>query len=278
MRVLIVVPARYGSTRFPGKPLAPIAGRAMIERVAARARHAAETLKGAGVDAEYAAATDDARIAEHCAAAGIRAVVTSRDIPSGSDRALAAAEVRDAAPDIVVNLQGDAPFTPIGHIVDLVSALRVDETADVATPCIQLDWAGLDALRRAKETTPFSGTTCLMGADGRALWFSKSILPAMRAEKTLRTQSPLSPVYRHVGIYAFRLAALRRFTALPPSHYEQLEGLEQLRLLEAGVAIRCVPVAPGAVSTSGVDAPADIERLEAMIAEHGDPDAAYFEG
>ena len=271
MSVLIVVPARYGSTRFPGKPLAKIAGRPMLDRVAARARAAVETID----DAAYVIATDDDRIIAHCAGAGIPAVMTDPALASGSDRALAAADAAATLPDIVVNLQGDTPFTPVAHITAVIHALE-ESDADAATPCIHLDWAGLDALRKAKETTPFSGTTCLIGPDANALWFSKSIQPAMRKEGVLRQASSKSPVYRHIGLYGFRYGALKRFTTLAPSHYETLEGLEQLRLIENGMTIRCVVVPAPAVSSSGIDTPEDLARAEALIAAHGDPDTEYF--
>ena len=112
MKTLIVVPARYGSSRFPGKPLAAIAGRSMVERVAARARAAAKALN----DADYVVATDDKRIADHCAKQGLKSVMTDPALESGSDRALAAAETLSEMPEIIVNLQGDAPFTPVDYI------------------------------------------------------------------------------------------------------------------------------------------------------------------
>lgn len=271
MKTLIVVPARYGSSRFPGKPLAKIAGRAMLDRVAARAAAATEALAGA----DYTVATDDARIAAHCAAAGLKSVMTDPALQSGSDRALAAADALGAKPDFIVNLQGDAPFTPVDYIVAVVEALKTSQ-ADAATPVVQLSWDALDALRAAKRDTPFSGTTCVFDARGRALWFSKTIIPAIRKEAELRETAAFSPVWRHVGLYGFRMAALRRFTALPPSPLETVEGLEQLRLLENGMSVQCVPVAAAAISTGGVDTPEDLARLEALIAAHGDPDTDYL--
>lgn len=271
MKTLIVVPARYGSSRFPGKPLAQIAGRSMIARVAVRAAAAARSL----ADAAFVVATDDERILDHCAQQDLNAVMTARDISSGSDRALAAAAALGAQPDYIVNLQGDAPFTPVDYILSVIDALEASG-ADAATPVINLDWEALDALREAKRTTPFSGTTCVMDERGRALWFSKTIIPAIRDESRLREAGGLSPVWRHVGLYGFRRTALERFTILPPSPLERIEGLEQLRLLESGMHVQCAPVAAPAIATAGIDAPEDLARAEALVARHGDPDTEYF--
>ena len=272
MKTLIVVPARYGSTRFPGKPLADIAGHSMLERVTARARAAANALG----KASFVVATDDERITDHCDALNLPFVMTDPEIASGSDRALAAAMAFANDVDFVGNLQGDAPFTPVDYLTRVVEALREDESADVATPCVRLDWEHLDSLREAKKISPFSGTTCAITSDGYALWFSKNILPAIRKEKELRETSALSPVYRHVGLYGFRTSALRRYTTLPASHYEEIEGLEQLRLLENGMRIKCVKVGASPVSTSGIDTREDLERVHQLIKEHGDPDREYF--
>lgn len=266
MSELIVIPARYGSTRLPGKPLQPIAGRRLLERVAGVAMLAARELG----DAEVLIATDDVRILDAADDLGLNAVMTSEEISSGSGRALAALQATGRAFSLVVNLQGDAPFTAPAHIVEIVRAAR-DNGADVTTPVVQLDWARLDAMRRHKKTAPASGTTCIRAPDGRALWFSKAVLPFMRKEADLRDKLPLSPVLQHIGLYCYRPAALEAFEAAEPSHYEVLEGLEQLRLIELGLEVRAVVVEPARITMSGVDSPADVERAERLIAEHGDP-------
>ena len=266
MSDLIVIPARYGSTRLPGKPLHSIAGRLLLERVAAIANAAARTLG----DAEVLVATDDERILAAARGLGLEAVMTSPDITSGSGRALAALRATGQSANLVVNLQGDAPFTSPDHIVEIVRTAR-GSTADVTTPVVQLDWSRLDALIAHKRTTPASGTTCVRAADGRALWFSKTVLPFVRKEAELRQRDALSPVLQHIGLYCYRTAALEAFEAAPPSHYEQLEGLEQLRLIELGLDIRAVIVPPARITMSGVDSPADAERAERLIVEHGDP-------
>ncbi len=216
-------------------------------------------------------ATDDTRILEHCRDAGIPVVMTDPSLPSGSDRALAAVKGLGAKPEFIVNLQGDAPFTPAAHVVAVVRALETSGT-DAATPCIRLSWAALDRLRAHKIETPFSGTTLVTDPAGRAMWFSKIILPAMRKEAELRKLNPLSPVLQHIGLYGFRLDALQRYCGMPESRYERLEGLEQLRLIENGLTIQAVEVQPGRIAMPGIDTAEDIALAERLVAEHGDPD------
>ena len=263
---LIVIPARYGSTRLPGKPLLPIAGRTLLERVVAVGRAAAAE---AG-DCAVLVATDDSRIADHARQLGVEVAMTSDALDSGSARAFAAAQDRVLADGLVINLQGDAPFIPPAIVAGLLATLRGGR-ADVATPVFRLDWDRLDRLRAHKQTAPFSGTTCIRAADGRALWFSKSIIPAMRGEEALRTADQLSPVWQHLGLYAYRMAALAWFAATPPGRYEVLEGLEQLRFLEGGRTIATVEVAAPAHAMSGIDTQADVELAEQMIRRLGDP-------
>ncbi len=271
MDALIVVPARYGSTRFPQKPLHPIAGRLMVERTADVAARAAEGLEGVA----HVVATDHEAIQHACAERAIPVVMTPADAPSGSDRALAAVRALGVSPRVVVNLQGDAPLTPPGHVRALLDASRA-VASDVWTPVERLSWAALDDLRARKRETPFSGTTCVADASGRALWFSKVIIPGLRKEAALREAAggdrhAPSPVLRHVGLYAYTLTALERFASLPESPMERLEGLEQLRFLENGMGVHTVAVEPAAVAMSGVDTPQDAALAEELIARHGDP-------
>lgn len=269
MKTAIVIPARYGSTRFPGKPLALINGRAMLQRVIDVARIAARVS-----GAEVFVATDDRRIAEAAEGWRARAIMTPSSLASGTDRTHAALAAVNSPADFAINLQGDAPFTPPLYLTRLLEAARADAAgADVFTPVVQMDWPALDTLRAEKQSTPFSGTTCVRRADGQALWFSKTILPAMRDEERLRAHNVLSPVWRHIGLYGYRRAALSAFCDAPQSHYEALEGLEQLRFLEQGVAIATVAVPASDLAMSGIDTPADIERAEALLRVHGDPAA-----
>jgi 3-deoxy-manno-octulosonate cytidylyltransferase (CMP-KDO synthetase) len=263
LNTLIVIPARYASTRFPGKPLHPISGVSMLARTVESARRAGHT-----TGARVLVATDDQRIADHAKEIGVEAVMTDPALPSGTDRCRAAADL--AAPDagFVVNLQGDAPFTPPAQIRALIDTAG---KADVVTPVIRLSWDALDRLREHKKTTPFSGTTCIRGPDGRALWFSKAILPAIRSEEKLRKTEPFSPVLQHVGLYGYTREALSKIAQLPPSRYEQLEGLEQLRFLENGLSVLAVDVDPSPLPSAGIDTPEDAWRAEASLKRHGDP-------
>lgn len=266
LNALIVIPSRYGSTRFPGKPLHRIAGHTLLERVVDLARTATRD----DADVRIVVATDHAAILDHATAIGCDAVMTDSAITSGTGRALSAARAEHTPPAIVLNLQGDAPFVPADAIHRLLDTLRTTD-AEAATSVLQLDWPQLDALRAHKVGSPFSGTTCVRATDGQALWFSKAILPAIRDEAALRATDRLSPVYRHLGLYAYRLAALERFEATPPSRYETLEGLEQLRLLELGLRMQTVTVGAQHIPISGIDTQEDAALAERLIAEHGDP-------
>jgi 3-deoxy-manno-octulosonate cytidylyltransferase (CMP-KDO synthetase) len=263
---LIVIPARFGSTRLPGKPLVEIAGRPMIERVAAIAMAAARRLG----DTEVVIATDDERIGNKAADLGLKVAMTSGDISTGSGRALAAVRELGLSPGLVLNFQGDAPFASPEHLVSAMTASRTQKV-DVTTPLVQLSWRALDDFRHHKRQSPASGTTCIRRLDGGAVWFSKSIVPYMRNEKALRKTHELSPVLRHVGLYCFTFAALERFEAAPIGHYERLEGLEQLRMFDLGFSVHTVLVAATGIDVSGIDSPADVARAEAEIARHGDP-------
>ena len=238
----------------------------MLERTFRNAQKAAEELE----DCVALVATDDGRIATHCAEVGLEYVMTDPDLPSGSDRALAAVESYESSSgqsiNIIVNLQGDAPFTPAQHVIAVLDILQNNSSLDIATPYIQLSWDALDQMRLDKVETPFSGTSVIADKNGKALWFSKNILPAIRQEESLRKTSPLSPVCRHIGLYAYRKSALKKFVSLPQGHWEQLEGLEQLRCLENGMSIGCVQVDPAKVAISGIDTPEDLRRAEAILA------------
>ncbi len=265
MQTLIIIPARYGSTRFPGKPLFSIKGKTLLQRVIRIAEKASE-----GNDARFLVATDHKDIMEHCVELGAPAVMTDPDLPSGTDRALAAIEADGSDPDFIINLQGDAPFTPAAHVSQLIKAAKSLD-GEVFTPVIRLDWEALDQLRERKKVTPFSGTTCVRAQDGKAFWFSKNILPAIRKEAEMRKINRLSPVFRHIGLYGYRKEALQTFATLDQGIYEVMEGLEQLRFIENGMSVHAVEVDTPAISMSGVDTQEDAELAIQLIEKIGDP-------
>ncbi len=268
MKVAIAIPARFGSTRFPGKPLAKIGGKTMLERVVNVAQKSIE-----GMDNAFVFTTTESReIAEHAENIGVPCIITPASCATGSDRVLSALRQLDEWPDFIVNLQGDAPFTPPSVVRAIIGAFQANEWLEVITPVHQLSWKDLDRMRIDKQSTPFSGTTAVVGAQGRALWFSKNIIPAIRDENSLRADNDKSPIYQHMGLYGFRSDVLEKFCSLPQGTYEQLEGLEQLRMLENGINVHTVSIeSEQGLVQSGIDTPEDLARAEKMLKEHGDP-------
>ncbi|MGC1182393.1 3-deoxy-manno-octulosonate cytidylyltransferase [Legionella sp.] len=267
MHTAIIIPARYASTRLPGKPLALISGQTMLQRVVHLSFAAAEGLKNVSV----IVATDDERITRHCEKIGVRSLMTSKDAPTGTDRVAEVVQQMSIKPDFILNMQGDAPLTPPDFLRIMIDAFA-SSRCDVVTPVTQLSWKQLEKLRHDKLTTPFSGTTAVFDPQtGNAFWFSKNIIPVLRKEEELRQKNDKSPIFRHIGLYGYSLDMLEQFINLPESKFEQLEGLEQLRILENGHTIRCVPVDyKGRPDMSGIDSPQDILRAEELIAQHGD--------
>jgi len=262
MKSAIIIPARYGSTRFPGKPLTLISGQSMLSRVVDIARQAAEKID----NTEIAVATEDQRILDHCDEIGVRGIMTSDNCATGSDRVLEAVEKLDSDIDFVLGLQGDAPFTPVDAPIKMLKAVQENPDIQVITPVIRLRWSELDKLREAKKTTPFSGTTAILNTTGQALWFSKNIIPAIRKEENWREENIFSPVHQHIGLYGYRVETLKQFTTLAEGHYEKLEGLEQLRLIENNIPIHTITLdVEAGLAQAGIDSPEDVERAEKIL-------------
>lgn len=257
--IAIVVPSRYGSTRFPGKPLHPVAGRSLVRRVW-------DIAAGVSGTAGVWIATDDDRIADHVAAFGGRAVMTPADCATGTDRVHAALHEIDATIDAVINVQGDAVLTPPWVIQALVDALQDPAGPAMVTPAVVLDRARYDQLLAAKETSPSSGTTVVVDHTMNALYFSKRVLPFIRRPDA----DPFPTVYRHVGIYGYTRETLERLCSLDPSPLERAEGLEQLRALENGIPIRVVTVDYKGRTHWSIDHPDDVKMAEDIIAREGE--------
>jgi 3-deoxy-manno-octulosonate cytidylyltransferase (CMP-KDO synthetase) len=245
-----IIPARLRSTRLPGKALASIAGRPMIVHVAER------TLRARGL-CRVIVATDDVRIQAAAATTGADAVLTRADHPSGTDRLAEVA--RGLAADVIVNVQGDLPLLD-PHMVEVLVARMAAEPA-LAMATLATPLADADAWRSPHVVK------VVFGADGRALYFSRSPIPCDR-DGTGARDEPLG--WRHIGLYAYRREVLLRLAGLPPSPLERRERLEQLRALEHGIAIGVVAWTGGEPVVE-VDTPADLERARAVAGAQHEP-------
>jgi len=241
----VVIPARFDSSRLPGKALLPLAGKPMVQWVHERAR--------ASRAAEVVIATDDERIAIAARAFGADVAMTARTHLSGSDRIAEVAAVRGwADTDIVVNVQGDEPLIPPAVIDQVAQLLVTHARADIATLAVKLD--------AAADLNEPNVVKVACDATGRALYFSRAAIPWNRDAPTTLLPAHL----RHVGIYAYRVSALRKLAGLPVGRLEQVEKLEQLRALENGMEIRVALAVERPLAD--VNTAADLERAERALA------------
>lgn len=264
MDTVILIPARYASTRYPGKPLVPLRGATGKARSLIR-RSWDAAMAAQGIDAVYVA-TDDDRIADEARSFGADVVMTSDNCRNGTERCADALARLGRRPDIVINLQGDAPLTPPWFVEALADCMRSDPQVTVSTPVLRCDaeaHAGFVADRAAGRV---GGTTAVFGGSGDALYFSKEVIPF-----TGRTyaEGETTPVFHHVGVYAYRPTALDAYVTWPEGPLERLEGLEQLRFLENGNPIRCVEVEARGRAFWELNNPSDVARIEAKLAEMG---------
>jgi len=250
--IVAIIPARFASTRLPGKPLADIHGKTLVERVWERARAARRPSR-------LVVATDDERIASVVRGFGGEALLTSPDHPTGTDRLAEAARLLGAR--IVVNVQGDEPMLDPAGVDAAVDALCEDATADLSTLAVPL----------ASAAEMLSSSVVKVVADGRghALYFSRAPIPHVRrgasSDPAASAEAAVARglARKHLGLYAYRREALLRFASLPPSPLEEAEGLEQLRALHHGLRIRVVAVeGDGGIA---VDTPEDLERVRALL-------------
>ena len=257
MTVVAVIPARWGSSRFPGKPLeAMVAGVPLLQRVWALA-------KAAPGIAEVLVATDEPRIAGFVEALGGQAVMTDPACRNGTERMHQALERAGLGGRPAVNVQGDAVLTPPWVIGALAEALAED-SAELVTPAVRLTPEAYERLREQKRAGQVGGTTVTFDRQGRALYFSKQIIPFLRDVETSL------PVFRHIGLYGFRPAALARYVALEPGPLERAEGLEQLRALENGMTVTVVEVDYRGRTHWSIDSPEDVVVAERLVAEEGE--------
>lgn len=241
MRIIGIIPARYASTRFPGKPLALINGKSMISRVYEQALAASELH-------EVVVATDDERIAEEVKSFGGKYVMTRTDHISGTDRCFEALCHQQTAFDAVINIQGDEPFIQPGQI-NQVARLLQDGTTEVSTLAYQIS--------KTEELFSPNHVKVVFGTNGRALYFSRHPIPFVRnsePDQWLTQQA----YYKHLGIYGYLSSSLEKITLMKPSVLEMAESLEQLRWLENGLQIS---VGITQTESVGIDTPADLEKV-----------------
>jgi len=240
-RVVGIIPARYGSTRFPGKPLVDIGGKTMIMRVVERAQSCSQLC-------DVVVATDDERIYDHVLSHGAKVVMTSSDHPSGTDRCLEAFQKWGGDADAVLNIQGDEPFVATEQLDALVELMQ-NPQVEIATIAKKIE----------EETVLFdpNKVKVVFSENGRALYFSRQAIPF---QKSTAQQEWLQhhEYYKHIGLYAYKLDTLKSICTLSPSPLEKMESLEQLRWLENG---RVIYVAKTAIETPAIDSPADLEAL-----------------
>ena len=263
MNSLILVPARYQSSRYPGKPLVELKGasgeaKPLIQRSVEAARRVT------GVSGVFVA-TDDERIADACSSFGVGVVMTSPACRNGTERCAEALAALHSV-DLVINFQGDALLTPPSFVEALIARMEMDRGALVATPAMRLRSDEVRLLQSEEAQGRVGGTCVVTDHQGRAMYFSKRLIPHLPQGSLDRE---MSPVRLHVGVYAYRPEALDQYLRTPPSELERLEGLEQLRFLGAGVPIAIVDVETPPFTLRELNNPADVAPIEQALIDAG---------
>jgi len=260
----IIIPARYASTRYPGKPLVPLRGAGGVPKsLIQRSWECASAVPGSvGVWV----ATDDERIRAEVERFGGRVVMTTPDCRNGTERCAEAVAKLGHVPDVVVNLQGDAPLSPTFVVEELVTRLGQDLEAQVATPAVRCSRSIYDHLAGDAAEGRVGGTTVVFNRDSRGLYFSKRIIPHLPATQI---DGDTLPVHLHLGLYAYRPEALVHYRASEPSELEELEGLEQLRFLDLGLPISVVQLDAFGWDSIELNNPSDVPAIEHVLAERG---------
>ncbi len=257
MKTVIILPARYASSRYPGKSLVTLRGPDGAKPLIRRSWEAAMAVPGV---AAVHVATDDERIRDAAQGFGASVIMTSDTCANGTERVAEAVANAGIQADLIVNLQGDAPLTPPWFVSDLMAGMAADPGAGIGTPVLRCDAETLANFRADRAAGRVGGTTAVFDANHRALYFSKEVIPY-----TAGPADPV-PVFHHVGLYAYRPDALAAYRSWPTGPLETHEGLEQLRFLENGRPILCVEVtAPGRVFWE-LNNPVDVARIEAALA------------
>jgi 3-deoxy-manno-octulosonate cytidylyltransferase (CMP-KDO synthetase) len=263
MNTVILIPARYQSSRYPGKPLIELRGATGVAKPLIR-RSVEAARRVAGISGVFVT-TDDDRIADACSRFGVGVIMTSPECRNGTERCAEALSSLHE-PDLVINFQGDALLTPPGFVEALISRMERDQDASVATPAMRLRSGEVRALQAEEAAGRVGGTSVVVDDQDHALYFSKRLIPHLPAGAL---NGEMSPVRLHVGVYAYRPEALDRYAATPVSELETLEGLEQLRFLVAGIPVAVVEVQPPPFALRELNNPEDLAPIEQALAEAG---------
>lgn len=260
MKTVILIPARYASSRYPGKPLVMLKDRNGVSKsLIQRSYECAMSVSGAD---EVYVCTDDDRIKAASEAFGAKVIMTSESCANGTERCADAISQAGLEADIFVNLQGDAPLTPSWFVEALIAAMKADISLQMATPVLRCDSQTHANFVNDRQNGRVGGTTAVFDQKGNALYFSKEVIPY--TGKVFDETSQI-PVFHHVGVYAYRKAALDTYMGLKAGPLETFEGLEQLRFLENGIPVRCVEVDGRGRVFWELNNPVDVARIESVL-------------
>jgi len=259
LKTVILIPARYASVRYPGKPLVPLTGPDGTKPLIRRTWEAAMSVPGV---AAVHVVTDDDRIRAAAESFGASVIMTSPDCENGTARCAQAVEEAGIGADLVVNFQGDAPLTPPWFVTAMINAMAAaPATIGMATPVIRCDAGTLANFLADRAAGRVGGTTAVFRADGQALYFSKEVIPHVARQ----APGQVLPVYHHVGLYAYRPGSLAAYGGWQEGPLERLEGLEQLRFLENGQPVLCVEVEGRGRVFWELNNSVDVKRIEQVL-------------
>lgn len=257
-KAVIIIPARMASTRLPNKPTIMIKGKSMIERVWRIAKAVPQA-------SDVFIATDDEALKDFAEGFGANVLMTSDSCLTGTDRVAEAANTLNNRYDIFFNLQGDALLTPPWVIAEILKSMLEDPSIQLATPAVRLKGQALTDFIASKQGGSSSGTTVTFDKKGNAMYFSKALIPYSR-----KNDDPDRLVYRHIGLYAYRMKTLQQMSQLPEGVFEKSEKLEQLRALENGIPIRVIQVDYQGRTHGSIDRPEDVPFVESIIDKEGE--------
>ena len=260
MKTVIIIPARYASTRYPGKPLVQLRTKEGKKSLIQLSWEAANKVSGVS---EIYVATDDKRIEEHAVTFGAKVVQTSSKCKNGTERCAEAVNNAQLDAEIIVNFQGDAPLTPSWFVEDIIAALKADKSTDMATPVLRLDRKSYNLFSEDRKSDRVGGTTVVFDKHMCALYFSKELIPFFEISK-IGSDEQL-PCYHHVGVYAYRKNILKDYLRWPESNLEKLEGLEQLRFLVENKRVKCVEVNNKGRVFWELNNPQDVQLIEKVL-------------